>query len=603
MDRLNELLQTQWGAQRWIREGWDAITPEEQDIIQARMDALFKNGLPFALAHNRVLYLHAFSLLAQLEVLAIQVPLKFQHYMTSPILKARLREQLLDEIFHGLVFTKIAYLLTEPYAVPPAYNAQIETLCDFIRAEECPKMALMLLNLIGEGWIEEIFYSLERAGIAQEIFQIILNDEHRHVCEAELYREIGLPAKEAVQEKIAFLEEQLLMGLFFQYNPTVSVSTLLGVEGVIDFLQALDKKHRKQLESIALVPGEYWQFFMKMGAKAFPAIYQYTAQNQALTMTPMRQVFMTQWGSPSDPTMVGQFMVDITRLEFFKKIHPSESLTTLMLQALSLSLMQDSSFRAFLSHNKLYSSENAYTALVVKLPGCGDQLGMMVFENCHTLSLATLSARIRQVLGMMVYCFNARVELEKAYPHLLVKRHQGMQDFHNIIYPIPLAGSSVVSLSNIGACGYTQTKAPLRRNESLRMTLSEVTRHPVWNAQKETFEPRDMLPVSLSADHRIFDGNVPMPKILSAAFDAVLTQFLTGSSASEPSVSGDEHKLIQFITLLKTKQVDLAWYLLLMLQTCWVDFLPVESWWDEDLIQKYQGSESLSFSELLAVTP
>ncbi|WP_232220205.1 hypothetical protein [Legionella tunisiensis] len=100
--------------------------------------------------------------------MAIQVPLKFESRMSSPADQKRMRVQLLDEIFHGMVFTKIVYLLCAPQALPPAYNENIELLCNFIRNEDCPKVAVVLLNLIGEGWIEEIFKSLERQGIAQK---------------------------------------------------------------------------------------------------------------------------------------------------------------------------------------------------------------------------------------------------------------------------------------------------------------------------------------------------------------------------------------------------------------------------------------------------
>jgi pyruvate dehydrogenase E2 component (dihydrolipoamide acetyltransferase) len=36
--------------------------------------------------------------------------------------------------------------------------------------------------------------------------------------------------------------------------------------------------------------------------------------------------------------------------------------------------------------------------------------------------------------------------------------------------------------------------------------LSKIAKQPIWNG--ETFEPRDILPLSLSYDHRVVDGAV-----------------------------------------------------------------------------------------------
>ncbi|WP_419419359.1 hypothetical protein ACNVED_12635 [Legionella sp. D16C41] len=142
MDELTELLRPSWGSEKWILEGWEQITPKEKQLIQSRVDELFQNGLPFEVKQDKLLYIYAFSLLAQLEVLAIQVPLKFEGKMLSINHKKRMRLQLLDEIFHGIVFTKILYMLCAPYAYPPPYNNNIEVICNFIRSEECPKTAV-----------------------------------------------------------------------------------------------------------------------------------------------------------------------------------------------------------------------------------------------------------------------------------------------------------------------------------------------------------------------------------------------------------------------------------------------------------------------------
>ena len=139
MDELAELLRPSWGTEKWILEGWNKINADEKQLIKDRLDDLFRDGLPFELKSDKLFYIYTFSLLAQLEVLAIQVPLKFESKMSTVEYKERMRLQLLDEIFHGLVFTKIVYMLCAPYASPPPYSPNIEILCNFIRNENLSK--------------------------------------------------------------------------------------------------------------------------------------------------------------------------------------------------------------------------------------------------------------------------------------------------------------------------------------------------------------------------------------------------------------------------------------------------------------------------------
>ncbi|MFC3908117.1 2-oxo acid dehydrogenase subunit E2 [Legionella dresdenensis] len=587
MDELAEILRPSWGSEQWILEGWNIISAEEKAIIKGRIDELFCDGLPFELKHPKVLYIYAFSLLAQLEVLAIQVPLKFESRMSTPEHRAAMRQQLLDEIFHGLVFTKILYMLCEPHARPPAYNENIEITCNFIRSEECPKVAIMLLNLIGEGWIEEIFYSFERQQIAPKVFAKIIEDEHRHVCEADLYRDIGMPALEEVQPKLAYLEEQLLMNIFSQYKYMFSVCTLLGPKGTTEFTQALQRKHQQQLQKINLEPSENWKFYVKFTNDLSPRIQDFTKAHLEVPMSPIRKVFLTQWNDPGDPTMVGQFDIDVSAIDFFSKKYPPETITTLMLQTISIGLAENDPFRIFLSMKRLYQAEKAYTGLIVKLPDCGDQIGMIVFENCHLMTLRELALRIRSAMRMMVYCYQKRAQLEEMYPELLEYSETYLYSLFNDSYGYPVPGMPVVSLSNIGFCGYTQSKSPLRRNEAMKFTLMEVQRKPVWDNETNQFKPRDMLPVSISADHRIFDGNLPIPRVTVDYFNKMFSKMLEEQELPVTKTDPElESQLAKAVEKMIIRSPDTAYAVLYGLQTYWLDFVSMHELFNHPLLKE-----------------
>jgi len=577
MDEISEILKSSWGAEEWIQDCWDTINSEEKLLIQHRMDDLFKDGLPFELKHEKILYIYTFSLLAQMEALAIQIPLKFSSKMPTLEQQVCMRSQLLDEIFHCLAFTKIAYMLSAPHAIPPAFNKKIAEFFAFLRDEECPKVALILVNLVGEGCVEEVFNSLDRRNIAPRLLKTILADESRHVDEAELYLAIGLPDMDLFKHKLTLFEDLLINNIFSQYKYMFSLAALLGAKGINEFVDALVNKHQQQLRKINLEPGDKWQFFMsfmKNMLLQFPSIAK---DDELIEMTPMRKVFMSQWDNPNDPTMCGEFNINVSALEFFNKKYPSETITTLMLQTLSMGLSETDSFRNFLSMRKLYQAKEASVGLVVKLPDCNDHIGMIILKNCHQLTTKDLAIKIQSLIKTMVFCYKKREELEFKYPHFKQIMDDIYYDIHNHGYDYPMPSHPIISLSNIGYCGYTQAKAPLARNESIKFTLMEIEKKPVWNKLTQIFEPQDLLPVSMSADHRVFDGNLPIPKITAHYFEKTFEKMLQNSGRStlaSPSFIDNAKHAHQLEKMAKNNP-EMAYKILLILQTYWHDDSPM----------------------------
>ena len=69
--------------------------------------------------------------------------------------------------------------------------------------------------------------------------------------------------------------------------------------------------------------------------------------------------------------------------------------------------------------------------------------------------------------------------------------------------PEDISGASF-SVSSLGGIGGTYFTPLINRPEVAILGLSRITKQPVWNG--ESFEPRDILPLSLSYDHRAVDG-------------------------------------------------------------------------------------------------
>lgn len=578
MDEMNAILKPIWGAEKWISEGWQKITSDEKKLIAKRMESLFKDGLPFELHHNKLIYIHVFSLLAQLEVLAIQIPLRFEQQMSKPEFKLKMRKQLLDEIFHGMVFTKIVYLLCAPNAYPPEYNQDIEELCNLIRCEECPKVGVVLLNLVAEGWIEELFRFFYQQNIAPHVFKVIIEDEHRHVSEADLYRDIGMPSRSILEEKLQTLENTMLNSLLKQPKYLMAATELIGSDAIYEFIDTLNKKHIAQLKKINMHPGENWRLFMDM--RKISQNLNSQSNKIEIELTPIKQVYLTQWDEPGDPTMVGNFNIDVSCLQLSTKIYPSSTLTTLTLQAVSKMLCDNSELRTCLNYQKRMQLQSANVAIVVKLPDCNDHIGNVIFKDCHTMTTQEVSSKIIQAVKAMTFCYKRREQVELNNSKLKHNLQKFFDDYSNDVYPYPIAGSNFVSVSNIGFCGYTQAKSPLRKNEALKFTLLTVERKPVWNEDLQNFEPRDILPITASADHRVIDGNNPVPLKFRTAFELMFAKMLKEPLAEEKTKNENPLManpiLITRLEEILSENQELGYRLLSSLQTTWFDYINID---------------------------
>ncbi|MGL5742367.1 MAG: hypothetical protein ACRCXC_07365 [Legionella sp.] len=530
MEEFETLLKPSWGTEKWIQEGWNRITSDEKKSINARLDDLFKDGLPFEIKHDKLLYIYVFSMMAQLEVLGIQLPMRFEKKMQKPEFKTRMRAQLVDEIFHAIALTKIVFLLCAPYGSPPAYNAKIEEVCEFIRAIDCLKVGMVVMNLVCEGLVEEVFNVLYKHDIASELFEVVLADEHRHVCEADLYSEIGLPDKEVLTETLRKFEELLISAFTLEPKYTIAMTALLGHRGVADFITALYTKHVTQLKKINAVPSEQWDIFLKMAPELYSEFDPHSEEllNELdleiyeVDMTPNRKVLMTQLNDPGDPTLVAQFNIDISAFGFFDQDNPDETLTALMMQAVSLVLASHDSFRNFISYTKLYRTRAAFVAVAEKLVDCGDHVSTVHFRDCHTINTHEITARTNRAIQVMSYCYKKREHVEKEHPELKQRLDDLLYGYAHDVYPCPLPGSYSVYLSNVGKYGYTQVTTPLLKQTGLHVALLAVERKSVWNKVTKSFETKDLLPISISADGRIFDGLLQIPDLLNEAFQTAL---------------------------------------------------------------------------------
>ncbi len=529
---LDALLKPSWGSEKWILEGWNKLSHAEQETINSKVADLFQEGLPFEMHHDEILYVHLFALLTQLKVLAIQLPLQFEEKLEKPEFKLMMRQQLVDEVFHSIVFTKILFLLSAPYGSPPTYDEEIEKITTFARAQQCVKVGVCVLNLLCKGLLEEIFsnFSKPNIDIAPKLFEIIVKDEHRHASEADLYLEIGLPEQLILTKTLQTFEELILAAFSLEPRYAVAISSLLGPKATERFITTVHEKYIQQLKKINRTPSHQIDLLIEMSPSMFKEADQ---ELRLIEMTAVKKAMMTQLNSPGDPTIVAQFNIDVTEFCQFQKEFSNELLTTLMMQAISLVLEENDSFRNFLSFKKLYQSKGAYVALVEKIADCGDHLATLCFKDCHELTVAELLFKIKKTELVMHHCYQKREHIEKEHPEFQQRLEELLQHYAHDTFPYPIPGSYGAYLSNIGVYGYTHAVSPLLKHTGLHILLLSIEKKPIWNPVTNSFDAKDILPISISADNRIFDGMQPLPELLAKAFKTVFAKMKKQKSSKE----------------------------------------------------------------------
>lgn len=566
MLKLDFLVQPQWGIEKWLKQALLMLNEtEEQEIVQ-KMDELFSEGLPLELKHNKTLYAHIFGMLAQLEALAVQVPLKFLSELTAhESLQKRMRQQLVDEIFHTAVFLKIANELSMPYAFPPSYETSIEEFCTFVTSEPDIRTVVIMLNLIGEGWIEQIFDVLHKANISPKIFDIILEDEKRHVEEAELYQELGLPERSYMQTKLGLLEEKLITNVIFKPKNALALAALIGADGCYNLLWQIDEHHKKQTAKLGLEPNDLWQYFMKH-APYMMSYYHDNKIDKSIPLNFTRKMLIASWDNPNSPTMSSEFSIDVTKLGFFEKKYPADTVTILGLQALSKAMASNLHWCRYICNNEIFEADASYTSLVVKLPNHASHLGMIYFRNCHEMSFLELSLHIKNELQKMSYCYEEAMKLKEQHPHLMNVFDEYFKQKKDDVFSWPDMASPVVSLSNVGPWGFERVTSPLLPGEIGKVTLTKIERVQAYNHKTNQFEVMDKLPINVSVDHRVLDANMPLPNEMKRCYKEVFEQFETDMKKppSKPTKVSSLKDYKAYIKELKKKSLEYGFRMLLM---------------------------------------
>lgn len=477
------LVQPEWPPLRHVRRGWEALGDAERAEVETRVVRAL-DGVEWP-AERRDSLLHFFSFLAQVETIAIEIPMRFLPQAPEH-LRPLLQRQLVDEVFHSTLFARIAHTLALPASQPPAPLASAERLLDRIRSEPDLAITATLLNVVAEGWIETLFKHALRWGVADRVFKTVLQDEARHVHEAKAYLD-GLDRAKAQAAVRAFEEGMTRVAM----EPTVALS-ILDLAGEKDqraLAMALAQQHRRHLKEVGLKPSAEWTRAVEEANAAAAAIDERPAVPSPAPDTEWRRLARRVWLPPRDPTMQGDFDVPVGHI-------PRKALTPIVIAALGQAWARHPELNRVVARGGLWQLPHANVGVRVLLDD--NELATVVIPEADRRSVSD----IRRMLADGVRQLQENRRLLKDGE----LRPPAFEPEVVSLAP-PAAHLYAVGLSNAGKWGLVSGAGSFVgwMSPSSDITVGVRRRLPAWKGI--AYLPAWHINFGCIQDHRVFDGH------------------------------------------------------------------------------------------------
>lgn len=495
---MEKILKSEWKPLLYIKEGWDILTNEEKKEVTDRVEILFQKDF-IKMKTSPVFYLHVFSFLAQVEVLAIQVPLKFMEKFDETT-NNKLRRQLVDEVVHGLIFSKMAHHLSLPFTIPIPIIDSVEKMCDGIRCIEDEKLAIIALNLIAEGWIEEIFECLQNWGFADQVFKSILSDEERHVSEATMYTKLGVNEinRNLLETTVREMESNLLEAI----TANTVFRSLVEINNIREYnimSKKLFDKHKIQLKKLNIEPSKKWTSFEKQIDNFFKVDKE--SFSEEIEKTFETTIFSKVWNSPCDPTM--RTRIDLDLPDYFE----TKSLN-LVLVYFCGKFLEDQNYNfslRYVNNHKVMKVKTSNLGIRILIDTKnGKEIGTINIHDVQKLSLNELKNKIVEGRETLKFWKNKRLEFMKHYEFQEKDYYKSREDFSFSLTKLPTLSTDVpFTISNVGSLGFDSGYSALSGMNTGDMCIGKEFVKPKWSVKEEKFLPQKCVPLVFSIDHRI----------------------------------------------------------------------------------------------------
>lgn len=493
-DELAEHIDGAWPPMAHVRRGAERLGPEGRALVAARIrDSLARFRPPPA---GKTAALRRFcSFLSQVEVIAIEVPLSAMPTARPEVLPL-LERQLADEVFHAALFAALAKRLGGlDRPIPEA-----ERLLDQIRQQEDPRTTAVLLNLLAEGWIENLFDHAAEWGVADEMFRIVLEDESRHVEEAHEHAE-GMDVQ-AVEKAVRAFEGELFR---LVQHPRVMLPTL-ALAGEANFRrlgESFLEVHKNALAEVGLQPQpsvtDLEEAFRSAEASDASAAYR-DGPPRPTRIEPesqWRRTAMELWDTPRDPSMSGWVELRVDHI-------PKRLLTPVFIAAIGKVWAEYPRVNRYTMGGETWQPATVNVGVRVVLGDKTEALSSVPIVEADKRSVRDI-ARLLQAsvarlndLGPRLEGMVPDAEAENLRSILRDEELMGMVPPETVVCP--------VTISNVGKAGlYAGFGAmPGALGQSVELIIGRREKRPQWTGWR--YKPVDTVILGCTADHRVIDG-------------------------------------------------------------------------------------------------
>lgn len=486
-ETLFDHVDSAWPPMAHVRRGAERLGPEGRALVARRLaDTLARFQPPAGV--NAPALRRFFSFLSQVEVIAIEVPLSALP-TARPEVRPLLERQLADEVFHATVFASLAKRmggLDKP--IPEA-----ERLLDQIRRQEDPRTTAVLLNLLAEGWIENLFDHAVTWGVADDVFRIVLEDESRHVEEAHAHAE-GLDVAR-VEEAVRGFEGELFR---LVQHPRVMLP-VLALAGEAKFRELSDsflRVHKEALAEVGLDPNPAVLELEKMSEELARTAPDAQRARLVEPETMWRRTALEIWDAPRSPMTNGWIEVRVDHVK-------TRDLTAVTIAAIGKVWAEFPRVNRYTVGGKVYESGGVNVGVRALVGDKGEAIATLVVPDAHTRSVRDiqriLAAGVARLNSMQGYASDVRPDpgAEALGAVLRDDELMGMVPPEMVTCPVTVANTGRAGLF----AGFGATPA---FGQSVEIVIGRVDQRPQWRGWR--YKPTATVVLGCSADHRVIDG-------------------------------------------------------------------------------------------------
>lgn len=489
-DELEHYIDPSWPPMAHVRRGAQRLGPEGRALVSQRLRDTLGTFQPPPKGKEAALRRFC-SFLSQVEVIAIEVPLSALPHATAET-KPLLERQLADEVFHALIFASVAKRLgglDHPIA-------EAETLLDQIRRQEDPKTTAVLLNLLAEGWIENLFDHAAQWGVADALFRIVLEDEARHVEEA-MDHAAGVDLAHVEQAVRAFEDELFRL----VQHPRVLLPTLAlaGERRFRELGQSFLEVHKRALAEVNLRPADavsqieatYAEFAQDLGGDEPQRASRIEPESQ------WRRTALELWDTPRSPAMSGWTEIRVDHI-------PRRLLTPVLIAAVGKVWAEYPRVNRYTLGGEVYKPATINVGVRVQLGAKGEALSTVPVLEADARSIGD----IRRILTESVKRMNELgAQVEGLVPDEGTEALSAILEDEELMSMVPPETVVCpVTVSNVGKTGLHAGfgALPGALGQSVEIILGRVEKRPVWKVWR--YKPADCVTIGATADHRVIDG-------------------------------------------------------------------------------------------------